>query len=400
MSVLVIDVGTSGLRAAVVDGDGDAARTCTTGRSRRRRRSPGSSSSTPRSWPRPCSTWPATALADAGSRSRRRHHQPAGLDDRVGPRHRRAGRARPRLAGPAHGRASASRPRPSTACALAPNQSATKVAWLLDTYDPDREPRPVLRHGRHVDRLAAVRAAPSTSPTASNAAVTGLLDADGSGWRRPRARRARRARWAMLPTHRRLERRRRRGDGAPRRAADRAASSATSRRRSSARAASRPGGRRSRSAPAACSTCAPAPTRPASASRSAQRHVPDRRLAPRRRDARGASRRSCCRPARTSSGCATTSALIDDRGRAATTWPRSATTPTASSTCRRCSASARPHWDYGARGTLLGLTRGSGRPQIVRAVLEGVAHRGADLVEAAEADTGVDHRRRCGSTAG
>jgi glycerol kinase len=45
-----------------------------------------------------------------------------------------------------------------------------------------------------------------------------------------------------------------------------------------------------------------------------------------------------------------------------------------------------PKWDYGARGTLLGITRGSGRPQIVRAVLEGVAHRGADLVEAAEAD--------------
>jgi glycerol kinase len=47
-----------------------------------------------------------------------------------------------------------------------------------------------------------------------------------------------------------------------------------------------------------------------------------------------------------------------------------------------------PYWDYGARGTLLGLTRGSGRPQITRAVLEGVAHRGADLVAAAEADTG------------
>ncbi len=48
-----------------------------------------------------------------------------------------------------------------------------------------------------------------------------------------------------------------------------------------------------------------------------------------------------------------------------------------------------PHWDYGARGTLLGLTRGSGRSEVVRAVLEGVAHRGADLVEAAEADTGI-----------
>jgi glycerol kinase len=45
-----------------------------------------------------------------------------------------------------------------------------------------------------------------------------------------------------------------------------------------------------------------------------------------------------------------------------------------------------PFWDYGARGTLLGLTRGAGRPQIVRAVLEGVAQRGADLVDAAEHD--------------
>jgi glycerol kinase len=48
-----------------------------------------------------------------------------------------------------------------------------------------------------------------------------------------------------------------------------------------------------------------------------------------------------------------------------------------------------PHWDHGARGTLLGLTRGSGRPEVVRAVLEGVAQRGADLVEAAEADGGA-----------
>jgi glycerol kinase len=48
-----------------------------------------------------------------------------------------------------------------------------------------------------------------------------------------------------------------------------------------------------------------------------------------------------------------------------------------------------PQWDYGARGTLLGLTRGSRREHIVRAVLEGVAHRGADLVDAAAAHTGL-----------
>jgi len=48
-----------------------------------------------------------------------------------------------------------------------------------------------------------------------------------------------------------------------------------------------------------------------------------------------------------------------------------------------------PHWDYGARAALIGVTRGTGRAEVVRAVLEGVAHRGADLVEAAEADAGV-----------
>jgi glycerol kinase len=48
-----------------------------------------------------------------------------------------------------------------------------------------------------------------------------------------------------------------------------------------------------------------------------------------------------------------------------------------------------PVWDFGARGTFTGLTRGSGRPELVRAVLEGVAHRGADLLEAAESDSGL-----------
>lgn len=48
-----------------------------------------------------------------------------------------------------------------------------------------------------------------------------------------------------------------------------------------------------------------------------------------------------------------------------------------------------PHWDYGARSSLFGVTRGSTTAHIVRAVLEGVAHRGADLVEAAEAETGL-----------
>jgi glycerol kinase len=45
-----------------------------------------------------------------------------------------------------------------------------------------------------------------------------------------------------------------------------------------------------------------------------------------------------------------------------------------------------PVWDFGARGLLLGITRGTGRAELARAVLEGVAHRGADLLEAAETD--------------
>ncbi len=49
-----------------------------------------------------------------------------------------------------------------------------------------------------------------------------------------------------------------------------------------------------------------------------------------------------------------------------------------------------PRWDFGARGTLLGVTRGTERSHVVRAVLEGIAHRGADMVEAAQADTGHD----------
>ncbi len=48
-----------------------------------------------------------------------------------------------------------------------------------------------------------------------------------------------------------------------------------------------------------------------------------------------------------------------------------------------------PYWDFAATGTLLGVTRGTGRPHIVRAVLEGIAQRSADLVEAAEADSGA-----------
>lgn len=51
-----------------------------------------------------------------------------------------------------------------------------------------------------------------------------------------------------------------------------------------------------------------------------------------------------------------------------------------------------PHWDMYARGTLVGLTRGSGRAHICRAVLEGIAFQVYDLVKTMEQDCGIPIR--------
>ncbi len=42
-----------------------------------------------------------------------------------------------------------------------------------------------------------------------------------------------------------------------------------------------------------------------------------------------------------------------------------------------------PQWDFGARGAFFGLTRGSTRAHLVRAVLDGIAQRAVDLIDAA-----------------
>ncbi len=49
-----------------------------------------------------------------------------------------------------------------------------------------------------------------------------------------------------------------------------------------------------------------------------------------------------------------------------------------------------PHWDMHARGTLVGLTRGSGRAHICRAVLEGIAFQVHDLIKAMEISCGCN----------
>ncbi len=47
-----------------------------------------------------------------------------------------------------------------------------------------------------------------------------------------------------------------------------------------------------------------------------------------------------------------------------------------------------PRWDYGARGTFVGMSLGTGRAELARAVLEGVAARVAECVRRIEDDTG------------
>ena len=47
-----------------------------------------------------------------------------------------------------------------------------------------------------------------------------------------------------------------------------------------------------------------------------------------------------------------------------------------------------PHWDPYARGTIVGLTRGSGRAQLARATLEAIAYQTFDAVRSMESNTG------------
>lgn len=52
-----------------------------------------------------------------------------------------------------------------------------------------------------------------------------------------------------------------------------------------------------------------------------------------------------------------------------------------------------PHWDMYARGSFLGLTRGVGKGELCRAVLEGIAFQVSDLVKTMEKASGCDIKR-------
>ena len=48
-----------------------------------------------------------------------------------------------------------------------------------------------------------------------------------------------------------------------------------------------------------------------------------------------------------------------------------------------------PYWDPYARGTLIGITRGTGKAHIARAALEGVAYQNVDVLSAMQNDAGI-----------
>ncbi|MGD2045111.1 MAG: glycerol kinase GlpK [Gemmatimonadota bacterium] len=49
-----------------------------------------------------------------------------------------------------------------------------------------------------------------------------------------------------------------------------------------------------------------------------------------------------------------------------------------------------PHWDQYARGTIVGITRGTSAGHIARAALESIAYQVGDVLEAMEADSGIE----------
>ena len=311
-ALLVIDVGTTGLRAAVVDDDVDDPcaldyRPC------------------PPSTPFPglvefdAAEMAAKRARGRGHRARpgrragrrRRHHQPARLARSCGtaPRASRSGR---HSAGRTCARsATASTAKAEHGWAIAPNQSVTKVAWLLaNSGDLDR-PGPLLRHGRHLDRVDAVGRRASLHVTDQSNA-------------RPSRRRCG-ASTASDWNDDVLD--------AFARPADRCCPIVVDSTGVFGEASALPGARRSpaslgdQQASLVGQGCVrPRPgqdhvrhrrhARPLHGRRHARRHQPDaaaRHLPARRCGraaaiSRGASRRSCCRQARTSSGCATTSA--------------------------------------------------------------------------------------------
>jgi glycerol kinase len=52
-----------------------------------------------------------------------------------------------------------------------------------------------------------------------------------------------------------------------------------------------------------------------------------------------------------------------------------------------------PHWDQDARGTIVGITRGTKAAHLVRAALEAICFQTKDVILAMEKDSGIKIRR-------
>ena len=281
---------------------------------------------------------------------------------------------------------------------LAPNASATKLAFLLDLADPDRRRSAAgeLAFGTVDTWLAWTLSGGAVHVTdPGNAAVTGLLAGDGSGWD-PAVLEALRIPPEVLPAI---------VDSAGVVGEARAAAGGAPDRRA---------GRR------------PAGVAPRAGLRGARRHQADAG------DGRHARRLHRPHPpGRRRPGPSGTIPIVAWRRAGVTTWGAEGIAITAgtavewirdglglvpdSAASEALAASVAdtggvvfvpalfglgaPRWDYGARGGFFGMTRGTGRAEMVRAVLEGVAHRGADLLEAGRGRHRPAQSANCGSTA-
>lgn len=90
-------------------------------------------------------------------------------------------------------------------------------------------------------------------------------------------------------------------------------------------------------------------------------------------------------PAAQSSGCGMSwVSLIPHRS--ATAWRRVFRLPAGCILFRRLRDWVRPYWDMYARGTMVGLTRGTTRAHLARAVLDSIAFQVTDLVRVMNQD--------------
>ena len=279
--------------------------------------------------------------------------------------------------------ASCCRPR---GCGWPPTSRPPRSCNLLDGADPDRS-RDLCVGTVDSWIVWNLTGGAAHVTDVSNAGLTGLLTPDASGWDDEVVLDAPDPA-GVAPPPGRLDRRGRprpRRCPAPRRSA---ASPATSRPRWSARAACAPARRRSPSAPAACSTSSWVRSGPPFAGRGEAGTFPI--VAWRRGDelvwgveAIMLAAGSNVEWLRDDLG------LLSSRRRVPRGRGRRAPTPTAWCSSPRCSVSAPPGGTTAPAAPCSGSPAGTTRAHLVRAVLEGVAHRGADLVEAAEADTGA-----------